>query len=126
MKRLLLVVILVLAISAGGASGWASPKVDPSQFTVNMHVSKSYLEVLPDRPLNSVAQRLEVTIDGHHLVLDGRSAVGEKPEALFPVGDYKARVKKEGSDPNGAYWRQYEILLKDGSTWAGNVMSESE
>jgi hypothetical protein len=121
----LLVVALVLMISAGAAA-WASPKVDPSQFTVNMHVSKSYLEVLPDRPLNSVAQRLDVTIDGHHLVVDGRSAVGEKPEALFPVGDYKARVKKEGSDPNGAYWRQYEILLKDGSTWAGNVMSESE
>ena len=68
-----------------------------------------------------MAQRLDVTTDGHHLVLAGRSAVGKKPEALLPVGDYKARVKKEGSAPNGAYWRQYEVLLKDGSTWDGNL-----
>jgi hypothetical protein len=126
MKRLLLVVALVLATLYGGATAWGSPKVDPAQFTVNMHVSKSYLEVIPDRPLNSVAQQLDVTTDGHHLVLAGRSAVGEKPGALLPVGDYKARVKKEGSFPNGAYWRTYEILLKDGSTWAGDVVAENE
>jgi hypothetical protein len=84
MKRLLPVVALVLAISAGDVAAWASPKLDPSQFTVNMHVSKSYLEVLPDRPLNSVAQRLDVTIDGHHLVLDGRSAVGRETGGAVP------------------------------------------
>jgi hypothetical protein len=126
MKRLLLAVALVLAISAGGAAAWASPKVDSSRFNVNIHVSKSYLELIPDRPLNRMAQRLDVTIDGHHLVLDGRSTVGKKPGALLPIGDYKARVKDEGSAPNGAYWRTYEILLKDGSTWAGEVLSESE
>ncbi len=123
MKRLLLVVVLVLMISSGGAAVWASP--DPAQFTVNMHVSKSYLEVIPNRPLNDVAQRLDVTTDGHHLVLSARPA-GKRQDALLPLGDYKARIKKEGNAPNGAYWRQYEILLKDGSTWAGDVMSESE
>jgi hypothetical protein len=126
MKRLLLAVALVLAISAGGAAAWASPKVDSSRFNVNIHVSKSYLEVVPGRPMNDVAQRLDVTIDGHHRVLDGRSTVGEKPEALLPVGDYKARVKKQGNAPNGAYWRTYEILLKDGSTWDCYVVGESE
>jgi hypothetical protein len=126
MKRLLLVVALVLAISGGGAIGWASPKVDPAQFTVNIDVSKSYLAIVPDRPLNDVAQRLDVTIDGHHLVLDGRPAVGKKPGALLPIGDYKARVKKEGTAPNGAYWRTYEVLLKDGSTWDADVIGESE
>ena len=126
MKRLLLLVALVLMISAGGAAAWASPAPDPSQFAVNLHVSKSYLEIIPGSPLNSVAQRLDVTIDGHHLVLDGRSAWARRPDALLPIGDYKARVKREGSEPNGAYWRTYEFLLKDGSTWTGNVIAESE
>ena len=127
MKQLLLVAALVLAISTGGAVGRASPKVDPSQFTVDIHVSKSSLEVIPDRPSNGVAQRLDVTIDGHHLVLDGFSAVRNKPGPwLLPVGDYKARVKKENTAPNGAYWRTYEVLLKDGSTWDGDVTGVSE
>jgi hypothetical protein len=126
MKQLLLVVALVLTISSGSAAVWASP-ADPSSFPVNVHVSKSYLEVIPDRPFNDLAQDMDVTIDGHHLVLDGRLAAGKKGQAwLLPVGDYKARVKKEGTAPNGAYWRTYEIRLKDGSTWAGNVSGERE
>ena len=130
MKRLLLVVTLVLAISAGGAA-WASPATDPSSFTLNIHVSKSTLEIVPDGKLNSLGQRLEVTIDGRHLVLEGNQIVGKKKIIggavwLLPVGDYKARVKKEDTSPSGVYWRQYEILLKDGSTWDGYVFGESE
>jgi hypothetical protein len=126
MKRLLLMVAFVFAIAAGGEASWASPKVDPSQFTVDVHASKSYLVLVPGRPLNYLAQRLDVTIDGHHLVLDGRSAGSIKQAWLLPIGNYKARVKKQGTGPNGAYWRTYEVLLKDGSTWDGDVVGESE
>ncbi len=72
-----------------------------------------------------MTQRLYVTTDGHRLVLSGRPA-GKRQDALLPVGDYKARVRKEGNIPNGAYWRTYEVLLKDGSTWDGYVFGESE
>jgi hypothetical protein len=131
MKRLLLVVTLVLAISAGDAAVWASPATDPSSFTLNIHVSKSTLEIVPDGKLNSLGQRLDVTIDGRHLVLEGNQIVGKKKIIggavwLLPVGDYKARIKKEDTAPNGAYWREYEILLKDGSTWDCYVFGESE
>jgi hypothetical protein len=131
MKRLLPAVAWVLAISCGGAVAWASSTADQSSFTVNVHVSKSSLEIVPDGKLNSLGQRLNVTIDGRQLVLEGNQIVGKKKLIggevwLLPVGDYKAKVKKEDTAPNGAYWRQYEILLKDGSTWDCYVFGESE
>jgi lipoprotein-anchoring transpeptidase ErfK/SrfK len=127
MKRLLLMVALVLTISAGDAAGWASSPTDPSAYAVNIHVSKSYLEFIPAKPINNVVQRLDVRIDGHHLILDGAQVASKKNKPwLLPIGDYKARVKKEDTAPNGAYWRTYEILLKDGSTWDGDVVAENE
>lgn len=129
MKRLL--VTLVLAILTGAAVGSASPATDPSSFTVNLHVSKSALEIVPEGKLNTLGQRLDVTIDGRHLLLEGDAIAGKKKIIggevwLLPVGDYKARIKKEDTAPNGVYWRQYEILLKDGSTWDCYVFGESE
>jgi hypothetical protein len=131
MKRLLLVVAIVLVISAGVAAAWASPAPDSSSFTVNVHVSKSLLEIVPENKLNALGQRLDVTIDGRHLVLEGNQIVGKRKIIggevwLLPVGDYKARIKKEDTSPSGVYWRQYEILLKDGSTWDCYVFGESE
>jgi hypothetical protein len=130
MKRLLLVVALILVISAGGVVGWGAP-ADPSSFPVNVHVSTSKLEIVPGEKLNTLGQRLDVTIDGRHLVLEGNQIIGKKKFIggevwVLPVGDYKARIKKEDASPNGAYWREYEILLKDGSTWDCYVVGESE
>jgi hypothetical protein len=98
---------------------------------VNIHVSKSTLEIVPVNKLNSLEQRLDVFIDGRHLTLEGDGVVGKKKIIgvavwVLPIGDYKARVKKEDTAPNGVYWRQYEILLKDGSTWDCYVIGESE
>jgi hypothetical protein len=45
---------------------------------------------------------------------------------LLPVGDYKAKIKSEETAPSGVRLRQYERLLKDGSTWDCYVMGESE
>lgn len=100
MKRLLLVVALVLATSTGGAVGWASPKVDPSSFPVTVHVSKSTLEIVPQGKIPDLGQRLDVTTDGRHLVLEGNQVAGKKliiggAVWLLPVGDYKARSRKK-------------------------------
>jgi hypothetical protein len=98
---------------------------------VNVHVSKSTLEIVPVGKLNALGQRLDVTIDGRHLVLEGNQIVGKTKIIggevwVLPVGDYKARIKKEDTAPNGVYWRQYEILLKNGSTWDCYAFGESE
>jgi hypothetical protein len=131
MKRLLLRVALVLAMSAGGAVSWASPAADPSSFPVNVHVSKSMLEIVPQDKIPDLGQRLDVTIDGRHLLLEGNQIVGKKKFIgrevwVLPVGDYKARIKKEDTSSNGVYWREYEMLLKDGSTWDCYVFGESD
>ena len=127
MNRLPLLVLAVLV----GSAGWASPVTDPSSFTVNVHVSRSTLEIVPWDKLSDLGQRLDVTIDGRHLVLEGNQIVGKKKIIgrevwVLPIGDYKARVKKEDTASNGVYWREYEILLKDGSTWDCYVFGESE
>jgi hypothetical protein len=129
MKRFL--VTLVLAISAGTAVGSASPATDPTSFAVNLHVSKSSLEIVPGEKQNTLGQRLDATIDGRHLVLEGNAIVGKtklfSPGMwLLPVGDYKAKVKSDDTAPNGVRLRQYEILLKDGSSWGCYVFAESE
>ena len=129
MKRLL--VTLVLAISAGTAVGWSSPATDPTSFTVNLHVSKSSLEIVPGEKVNTLGQRLDATIDARHLVLEGNAIVGKAKLFgtgmwLLPVGDYKAKVKSDDTGPNGVRLREYEILLKDGSTWDCYVFGESE
>ena len=128
MKRLL---PLVLAISSGSALGFAAPAPDASSFTVAMHVSRSKLEIVPDGKLNGLDQNLEVTVEGHHLTLAGNTIIGKRKMIgsdtwLLPVGDYKAKVLKEDTAPNGVYWREYQLLLKDGSTWNCYVIGESE
>jgi hypothetical protein len=78
-----------------------------------------------------MSQWLDATIGGHHIVLKGQTVKnGNRFEDgkfwILPVGDYMARVKKEDVGPSRAYWRTYQILLRNGATWDCDVVGESD
>jgi hypothetical protein len=113
MKKISLLLLLLTASHC-----WAGPKPDPSQYTVNVHVSSSLN--IPTGNL-SEQQQLQVTIDGKKYVLQGGTGL-----MVLKTGDYRARVLKEETNNPVEYSRSYEFLFPNGETRKYYVYGEEE
>lgn len=98
MKTLVVTILFLMSSLA-----WAG-STDPTDYTVNVHVSKSYYG-------SHGEQRLKVLIDGHKCEL---SATGDT--MLLALGDYKARLVKDEHRGTYAVHKVYEFLFPDKKT----------
>lgn len=108
MKKLTLVVLLLIS-----ALAWASP--NPAEYTVNVHVSSSRIDV------ERGYQLLNVVIDGKKYELASELRIGW----LLALGDYKAKlVKDEHSEYDSV--RVYEFLFSDKKTRKFEIVGQAE
>lgn len=125
MKRFFALMLVVAA-----ATGVAYAKVDPSDFTVDIHVTGSTAGQTCRPNMSSGTtevckshQNLKAEIDGKKYDLSGETMF---PKGVLPVGDYKARITGKQKDSKQVLQRTYEILLEDGSTRKFKIVGEEE
>ena len=99
MKKTLAVILLLFSTLA-----WAGSASNPSDYTLNVHVSSSRVT---DR--NSL--RLTVTVDGKKLELS--SVVGP---ILLVLGDYKAKLTRDDHKNTYDSYQVHEFRFPDGKT----------
>jgi hypothetical protein len=102
-KRISFIVLLLCS-----AFAWAGQKVasDPSQYTVNIHVSESRLLIPADR------QMLTASIDRKKYKL--RSEFYRA--TVLALGDYKAKLVKDERKVPYELNQWYELLFPDNKT----------
>jgi hypothetical protein len=115
MKKIALVVLLLLP-----AFAWADP--NPVDYTIDVHVSSSHLDVDQGGKITTVTQRLEVTIGGKKYELEA-TRNGAK---LLALGDYKARLVQDQHKTSYESWQIYEFLFPDKKTGQYAVVGVKE
>ena len=110
MNKITLAVLLMLS-----AFGWAGTIPKPADYTINVHVSKSYIGEHGE-------QKLRVIIDGTKYELVG----GSRPYMVLALGDYKAKLVKD--EHHGTYdsLQVYEFLFPDQKTRKFEVVGQME
>src|SRR5450432_807837 len=98
MKKTLAVVILLFS-----AFAWAGSNPNPTDYSLNVHVSSS-------RNAERNSLRLMATIDGKKIELSGFG-----PVLLIP-GDYKAKLIRDVHKNAYDSFQIYEFLFSDGKT----------
>jgi hypothetical protein len=114
-------IIFVLLLFAPALTWAAKEKIDPTQFTVAIHVQPSRLAD-PCAPGCIWVQHLNVIIDGKEYELSDTIARTD----LLRVGEYKARIFKDETERPYEYQRTYEFLMPDGGTRKYVVVAETE
>ncbi len=111
MKKITLAVLLLLSVHA-----WAWGDPNPSEYTVNVHVSSS-------RQDNWYFQELNVAIDGKKLELRSEKAyVGR----VLALGDYRARLVQDEHKATYDSVQVYEFLFPDKKTRRFMVVGRAE
>jgi hypothetical protein len=114
MKNIALALLLLFSTFAGAV---AEP--NPAEYTVNVHVSASYM--VSERDNNLYVQKLDVVIDGKKYELESEG-VG----MILALGDYKAKlVKDEHKTPYDSL-QVYEFLFSDKKTRKFEVVGQTE
>ena len=91
-------------------------------YPVKIHVSSSELEdECSSGPCMSF-QVLAVTIDGKKYKI--KSHISRT--AVFPTGDYQARIANQRTFPTSEYEREYKIRFSNGETAKFDVIGECE
>ncbi len=99
MKKITLAILLSLAVFA-----WAKEIPTPADYTINVHVSKSYYGAHSE-------QKVNVLIDGKKCELAANGEV-----MLLALGDYKAKLVKDEHKGTYGFRQEYEFLFPDQTT----------
>jgi hypothetical protein len=109
-KKTTLVVLLILSTFA-----WAKPIPNPADYTINVHVSKSYFG-------ERGSQMVKAVIDGKKYELVARP---DYP-MLLALGDYKAKLVKDEHRGTYGFRQEYELLFPDQRTRRFSVVGQTE
>ncbi len=111
---------ITLAILLWSAFAWAGANPNPAEYTVNVHVSTSRMVIEG----SSIArqQKLNVVIDGKKYELESDIS----PNALLALGDYKAKLVKDGHRGKYDSVQVYEFLFPDSTTRQFRVVGQAE
>ncbi len=124
--------VFVLFMLLSSASLFAQEtKPNPDDYTVNVHVRTSRLDISCDSTAGGgsscgFVQRLKVTIDGKKYELIGGFGFLNRGISVLRPGDYKARITKDDTSRTYEYVRDYEFLFPDGHKRKYMVDGESE
>jgi hypothetical protein len=102
---------LLLSLSA---FAWAKENPKPTDYTIDVHVSKSFIGTHGEQTVN-------VIIDGKKYEL---SATGD--QWLLALGDYKARLANDEHAGTYKSIRIYEFLFPDEKTRKFRVVGQTE
>ncbi len=115
MKKLALVGLFCFATML-----WAGVNPNPDDYNINIHVSSSRMTFLDNRIVGQ--QELNVVIGGKKYELRGSGTVN----ALFALGDYKAKLVQDSHRTAYDSDQVYEFLLPDKKTRKFRVISQTE
>jgi hypothetical protein len=119
MKIVARTILLTLVLLAISISTWAAPTADESAYTINVHVSASYMvHEGNDSPYH---QHLSVVIDGKKYELRAGSI-----NARLALGDYKAKLVRDSHPTSYDSFQVYEFLFRDNKTRKFDVVGELE
>jgi hypothetical protein len=106
--------IIVAVLLSLSAFAWAEGNPKPADYTINVHVSKSFFGTRGE-------QKVNVIVDGKKYEL-----VSTGDRWLLALGDYKAKLVKD--EHRGTYnsHRVYEFLFPDQKTRHFWVVGETE
>lgn len=113
------------------AVAWAGDP-NPSEYTINIHVSSSRLMIEPVSTSTSNVQRLGATIDGKKYELEsvnnGRIpfTLGSYRPIVLALGDYKAKLVEDEHKPSYESYQVYELLFPDNKRARFVVVGQSE
>ena len=110
MKKIALTVVLLLS-----AFAWAKETPNSAVYTINVHVSKSYIGTHGE-------QKVRVIIDGKKYELQGSGPA----YMVLALGDYKAKLVKDEHKGTHDSLQIYEFLFPDQQTRKFWVVGQTE
>ncbi len=111
MNRITLAIVLL-----GSVFAWAGAEPNPAEYTVNVHVSSSSIDI------ERGYQVLNVVIDGKKYELGSELRIGR----LLALGDYKARLVKDEHKTTYDSLQVYEFLFPDKKTRQFLLVGQTE
>ena len=115
MKKIVLVFLMLLPTFA-----WADP--NPADYTINVHVSSSRMDIDYEGKVTLFYRKLDVTIDGKKFELEADRSGGP----ILALGDYKARLVQDEHKSSYEFWQTYEFLFPDKKTAKFRVVGLTE
>ena len=109
MKKIALAALLLSAFV------WAGTPPKPADYTINVHVSKSYFGTHGE-------QRADAVIDGKKYEL----VAGPDYPMLLALGDYKAKLVKDEHRGTYGFRQEYEFVFSDQRTKKFRVVGQTE
>ena len=100
-------------------------KPAPTGFSLPVHVSAAHLRSPCGDTFGPDCLYLDVVIAGKKLELEGNGDSRAGKIVLTP-GDYQAKLIKDAEPGSGMIHQQYDLLLRDNSTWTSVVTGISE
>jgi len=110
-KKVILAVLLLLS-----AHAWAAGDTNPAEYTINIHVSSSSIDI------ERGYQILNVVIDGKKYDLGSELRLGR----LLALGDYKAKLVKDEHQTTYDSRQVYEFLFPDKKTRQFLLVGQTE
>jgi len=106
--------IAVAVLMLSSALAWAGTTANPAEYTINVHVSASYIVRERDQQLN--------------VVIDGKKYELESPGVgmLLALGDYKAKVVRDEHKEAYDSLKVYEFMFSDQKTRKFTVVGQVE
>jgi hypothetical protein len=104
-------------------ASFATPKPDPSTYTIAVHVSAARYGS------DALTQILSVAINGRHYEIQGPTSSAKmysRPNGLLDPGDYKAKLTEDTHKSAFESLQVYEILLPDGTDRSFSVILQLE
>jgi hypothetical protein len=124
-KNMRMAVGIVLVASTFLTPAFAlSPKVNPAEYTINVHVSYAQYD-----PTNGIYEILTATINGRHYQLEGFTSSARTfmhGNGLLNAGDYRARLTKDEHKTSFESLQAFELLLPDDTTRSFSVIGQGE
>jgi hypothetical protein len=108
-KKITVAILLLASVFA-----WAA-EPNPSEYTVNIHVSSSSIA-------DGGRQQLSVVIEGKNYTLESEIS----PYLLLALGDYKAKLVKDEHKTTYDSAQIYEFMFPDKKTRRFTVIGQSE
>jgi hypothetical protein len=108
-KKITLPILLLSALA------WAGGNPNPAEYTVNVHVSSSRLDI-------KYFQELTVAIDGKRCGLRSERAMAR----VLALGDYKAKLVRDEHKATYDSFQVYEFLFQDKKTRTFMVVERTE
>jgi hypothetical protein len=116
-------IVAVLFLLLGSTHAWAADKPNPAGYPIKVHISATHML------LNSDGYRLyaDAILDGKKFELAGWGVGVSSNYALIVPGDYLARLIKDFHNTDrSAIYKEYDVLLTDGTVWRCTLSGISE